>query len=63
MATTMISKRLARRLEQLEDHLLPVNEEPIAFRIILVSGDGRREDSGMEFKIPTVPQPFKKGRW
>ena len=59
----MISRNLARRLEHLEDHLLPVNERSIVFRIILVSGDGRREDSGMEFKIPAVPQPFKKGRW
>ena len=58
----MISRNLARRLERLEDSLLPVLEEPLVLRIILVSPDGERVDSGIEFKVPAVPKPFKKGR-
>src|ERR1039457_2888940 len=38
----MISKNLARRLERLEDSLLPVLEEPLVIRIISVSADGER---------------------
>ena len=56
----MISKNLSRRLERLEDSLLPALEEPVVIRIISVSPDGRREDSGIEFKVPAVPKPFKK---
>jgi len=59
----MMSKNLARRLERLEDSLLPVNEEPLVIRIISVSPDGERVDSGIEFKIPAVPKPFKRRRW
>jgi len=59
----MISKNLARRLERLEESLLPVLEEPIVIQIIAVDGDGSRTDGGMEFKIPAVPKPFKKRRW
>jgi hypothetical protein len=25
--------------------------------------NGERVDSGIEFKIPAVPKPFKKRRW
>ena len=59
----MISKNLSRRLERLEDSLLPVLEEPLVIHIISVDGDGRRVDSGMEFKVPAVPKTFKKRRW
>jgi len=59
----MISKNLARRLERLEDSLLPVLEEPLVIRIIYVSPDGQREDTGIEFKVPAGPRPFKKRRW
>lgn len=59
----MISKSLARRLERLEDSLLPVLDEPLVIRIISVDADGRREDSGIEFKVQQVPKPLKKGRW
>jgi len=59
----MMSKSLARRLERLEDSLLPVLEEPMVLKIISVSSDGTRTDSGIEFKIPAVPKPLKKGRW
>ena len=59
----MITKNLARRLERLEHSLLPVLEEPLVIHIISVDGDGRREDTGIEFKIPAVPKPIKKGRW
>jgi hypothetical protein len=59
----MISKNLARRLERLEDSLLPALEEPLVLRIISVSPNGERLDSGIEFKIPAVPKPFKKRRW
>ena len=59
----MITKNLARRLERLEDSLLPVLEEPLVIRIISVSPDGQQEDSGIEFKVPAVPKPIKKRRW
>ena len=59
----MITRNLARRLERLEDSLLPVLEEPLVIRIISVSPDGERVDSGIEFKVPAVPKPFKKRRW
>jgi hypothetical protein len=38
----MISRNLARRLERLEDSLLPVLEEPVVIRIISVDSNGRR---------------------
>jgi hypothetical protein len=57
----MINKNLSRRLERLEDSLLPV-EEPLVIHIISVDADGRREDSGIEFKVQAVPKPIKKGR-
>jgi hypothetical protein len=59
----MIARNLARRLERLEDSLLPILEEPLVLRIIWVSADGQRTDSGIEFKVPTVPKRFKKRRW
>ena len=59
----MISRNLARRLEQVEDRLLPVLEEPLVIRIISVSPEGERVDSGIEFKVQQVPKPIKKGRW
>jgi hypothetical protein len=59
----MITKNLARRLERLEDSLLPVLEEPVVIHIISVDADGRQEDSGIEFKIPAVPKTIKKRRW
>jgi hypothetical protein len=59
----MIGKNLARRLERLEDSLLPVLEEPLVIHIISVDAGGRREDSGIEFKVQAVPKPIKKGRW
>jgi len=59
----MTSRNLARRLERLEESLLPVLEEPIIIKIISVSPDGTRTDSGIEFKVPVVQKPFKKGRW
>ena len=55
-------KNLVRRLERLEDSLLPVLEEPVVIRIISVSSNGQRVDSGIEFKIPAFPKPLKK-RW
>jgi hypothetical protein len=58
----MMSKNLARRLERLEDSLLPVLEEPLVIRIISVSADAKQVDSGIEYKIPAVPKPLKKGR-
>jgi len=59
----MISKNLARRLERLEERLAPANEEPTVLKIILVSPDGQRVDSGIEFKVQQAPKPTKKGRW
>ena len=56
-------RNLTRRLERLEDSLLPVNEEPLVLRIIAVSSDGQKTDSGIEFKIPAVPKPLPRRRW
>jgi hypothetical protein len=59
----MISKSLSRRLEPLEDSLLPVLEEPLVIHIISIDGDGRREDSGIRIQVQQAPKPLKKGRW
>jgi hypothetical protein len=59
----MITKNLTRRLERLEDSLLPVLEELLVLRIISVSADGQRIDSGIEFKVPAAPKPIKRRRW
>jgi hypothetical protein len=59
----MIRRNLARRLERLEDSLLPVLEEPLVLRIISVSPDGQRVDSGIEFKVPAAPKPIKRRCW
>jgi len=59
-SANMISKNLSRRLELLEDSLLPVLEEPLVLRIISVSPDDERVDSGIEFKVPAVPRPLMK---
>ena len=58
----MTSRNVARRLEQVEERLLPANEEPLVIRIISVSPDGERSDSGVEFTVPPCPQPPKE-RW
>ena len=60
---TMIRKNLARRLERLDESLLPVLEEPVVIKVIYVSLDGQEVDSGIEYRIPAVPKPFKKRRW
>ena len=59
----MITRNLSRRLERLEDSLLPVNEEPIVLRIIPVSSDGKHVEGGIEFKIRAVPKPLPRRRW
>jgi hypothetical protein len=52
-----------RRLERLEAELMPECIEEKVFRIISVSPDGQRVDSGIEIRVPAVPKPFKKRRW
>jgi len=59
----MIARTLSRRLERLEESLLPVLDEPLEFVIIAVDGDGRREDSGIRIKVQQTPGPFEKRRW
>jgi hypothetical protein len=59
----MITKNLSRRLERLEERLLPVLEEPLVIRIISVDGDGRQENSGIRIQVQQVPKPLKKRRW
>jgi hypothetical protein len=56
----MVRRNLARRLERLEDSVLPVLEEPLVLKIISVSPDGLRKDSGIVFTVPAVRKPFKK---
>jgi hypothetical protein len=58
----MSTKNLARRLEWLEQSLLPVNEEPTVLRVIFVSPDGHRVGGGIEFKVPATPKPLQKRR-
>ena len=59
----MTSKHLARRLERLEDDILPAAEdEPIVLRIISVSANGEQRDTGIEFKVQAGPKPTKR-RW
>jgi hypothetical protein len=60
----MTSRNLARRLERLEANILPVaEEEPVVLRIVAVSADGKRVDTGIEFKVPAGPKPGKRRRW
>lgn len=59
----MTSKNLARRLEQLEERLLPDYEEPIVFAIIAVDADGQGVDSGIRIKVGGAPKPIMKRRW
>ena len=56
----MISRNLARRLEQLEDSLLPVLEKPMVLHIIGVDGDGRRADTGIKMQVQQLGKPLKK---
>lgn len=60
----MTSRNLARRLERLEADILPVaEEEPMVLKIVSVSANGKRVDTGIEFKVPAGPKPIKKRRW
>jgi hypothetical protein len=59
----MTSKHLARRLERLEADILPAaEEEPMVLRIISVSTNGERADTGIEFIVPAGPKLAKR-RW
>jgi hypothetical protein len=59
----MIGKNLGRRLERLEESLLPVLEESLVIHIIAVDRYGQKRDSGIRIEVPAVPKPIKKGRW
>ena len=59
----MIARNLSRRLERLEAEITPACTEDIALQIISVDRDGNRADSGIEFRVPAVPKPFKKRPW
>jgi hypothetical protein len=54
----MTNKSLVRRLERLEDRLLPTNEEPIVLVIHAVDADGRSEER-IRFTVPASPRPAK----
>jgi len=57
----MTSRNLVRRLERLEADILPAAaEEPMVLRIISVSANGERVDTGIEFKIAAVPTLIEK---
>jgi hypothetical protein len=58
----MTSRNLARRLEWLDESLLPTNEEPLGMRIESVSPEGERVDSGIEFRILAAPKPIYEKR-
>ena len=59
----MISKNLSRRLERLEERLLPTNEEPIVFVIVGVDADGqvvgrfRLTPTGLQRLTPDEDEP------
>ncbi len=59
----MTVKNLTRRLERLEENLLPVLEEPLILKFMSIDSEGRRGDSGIEFKIPAARKPIKKRHW
>jgi hypothetical protein len=63
MAPTQFRPGMSLGEIRLEESLLPVLEEPLVIGIISVSPDGKQVDSGIEFKIPAVLKPLKKGRW
>jgi hypothetical protein len=57
----MISRTLARRLEQLETRLKP-GAEPVIIQFVWVSSDGSRED-GPTFSVPNCgPEPLRTRR-
>ena len=55
----MISKNLTRRLERLEDYLLPVMEEPLVIEVQGVDTDGKIV-STLRFTLPPGPRPAKQ---
>jgi hypothetical protein len=61
----MTSRNLARRLERLEADILPAAEEepPLVLRIVSVSANGKRADTGIEFIVPAGSKLAKRRRW
>lgn len=57
----MTSKNLVRRMERLEDSLLPVNEEPLVLVIIGVGPDGQKSEA-FRFTVPNDPRLATKTR-
>jgi len=57
----MITKNLSRRLERLEDSLLPANEEPTVIVICPVNSDGKRalDVPEIRFTVHACPRPPK----
>jgi hypothetical protein len=57
----MIRKNLLRRLERLEDQMLPLTAEPLVLVIIGVDADGQRVEH-CRFTIPAPPRAATKTR-
>jgi len=58
----MTRRNLSWRLERLGADIRPVEEEPMVLRIVSVSANGERVETGIEFKVPAGPKPVKR-RW
>jgi len=60
----MISRNLARRLEQLEAQLMPAGDEPVKVLVIeFVSGPDRQVVSSIEMKLQGAPRTTTTKRW
>jgi len=63
----MISRRLTRRLEELEARIAPLEGEPLIVQVYYVTPDGGKEPSGPPIVIPMPKRRdrawTRKGRW
>jgi hypothetical protein len=55
----MISKNISRRLERLEERLLPSNEEPVVIVVQGVDTDGQVVQS-FQLTVPAYPRLVKQ---
>ena len=58
----MINRTLSRRLQKLEDRLIP-NDEPIVIHIKYVSPDGTVKDGTIFIRNVLTHAEYDKGKW
>ncbi len=58
----MVNRKLLKRLEDLEDRILPATEEPERMVIKFVEMDGSYSGESIEYFIPTCVPPITPGR-